>query len=193
MGGVIVFTIGDDDLYNADYYLNYKPKPYINLDFWRAYFAEIAGHIVRTLDVKTVLDVGCALGILVDELRSRDIDARGIDISPWAIANSVAPDFCTVGSILDAPKQRYDMVICIEVVEHLPPEQAEQAIDTLCSYAPMVLFSSTPIDEEQDPTHLNVQMPVYWNAFFVKNGYRRNPMREPFHLLPWGQLWRKYP
>ena len=181
-------------MYGAEYYENYHPRPYTDTDFWREFFGEMAGHIVRTLDVNSVLDVGCALGVLVSELRERDIQAHGIDFSKWAIANSVAPEFCREASILEPPQRRYDLVTCIEVAEHLPERHAATVIKHLCEYADVVLFSSVPEQPEgiDDPTHLNVQPARYWNRLFLAHGYRRDPMCEPFHLLPWGQLWRKY-
>jgi len=68
-----------------------------------------------------VLDAGCAIGFLVEALRERGVDARGFDISEYAI--SQVPEhlqpYCTLGSITDEIDGRYDLITCIEVLEHL--------------------------------------------------------------------------
>lgn len=178
-------------LYDANYYQNYHPHPYTDLPFWSGYFGALAEHIVNSITAATVLDVGCAMGVLVNELRQRNVKAHGIDSSKWAIANGVAPKYCTCKSALEVITPRYDLVVCLEVAEHLPERRAGTLVDNLCRASDAVLFSSTP-DGDEDATHCNVQPAAYWNRLFIARGYRRDPRREPFHLIPWGQLWRKW-
>lgn len=48
--------------------------------------ADIAGWLLwRNFRVRTVLDVGCATGFVVEVLRERGLDAEGCDLSPYAI------------------------------------------------------------------------------------------------------------
>ena len=70
---------------------------------WLEFFGGIAEQIVARSRPSTVLDAGCAMGMVVEALRDRGVEAFGVDLSEYAIEN-VRPDvrpFCRVGSILD--------------------------------------------------------------------------------------------
>ncbi len=66
-------------------------------------FRGIATEIIRTLRPKTVFDAGCAWGLLVEALWDQGVEARGVDISEYAISN-LRPDmrpYCRVGSLTE--------------------------------------------------------------------------------------------
>ena len=96
--------------------------PYRRDEHWTRFFGGIADHLVSSIQPRRVLDAGCALGLLVEALRDRGVDAEGIDLSSYAIANVHAPikPFCRHGSIADEFPARYDLIVSIEVVEHMP-------------------------------------------------------------------------
>ena len=170
-------------LYDAHYYRTYEGAPYERSDGWLHLFRTIADGIVREIHAQTVLDVGCAIGLLVEALRERGVEAYGFDLSEYAIGQvpgDVKP-YCWVGSILDPPKRQYDLVICFEVVEHLPPSDAARAIENLCKVSDDILFSSTPTEFRED-THLNVRPPEYWASAFAKQGFFRDVDFDPLTL-----------
>jgi len=77
--------------------------------------------------IKTVLDVGCGLGAGVAMCRNEGIEAYGIDIAEpareyWDMAN--ISQFCQIASAdeMPFPDNRFDFVICTEVMEHIPEE-----------------------------------------------------------------------
>ncbi len=87
--------------YGEDYYgssYDQSGVPYRRGEkLWEDLFARLADSIVATLGPRTALDVGCATGMLVEALRDRGVDARGIDVSAWAIdqvPETLRP-FCT--------------------------------------------------------------------------------------------------
>src|SRR5438309_1059081 len=152
------------DTYGAHYYSQYfGGVPYDDAAHWTRFFAETADHIVNEIAPHTVLDVGCAMGYLVEALRERGVEAWGIDTSEYAIAHAreAVHEHCKVGSILEPFPRRYDLITCIEVVEHLPEQDAEAAIKNLCDHADDILFTSTPSDFAEE-THVNVRPPEYW-------------------------------
>ena len=59
----------NDALYDAPYYDNYNGEAYGRTEHWLTFFDNIADNIVRSLQPKSVLDVGCAFGLLVERLR----------------------------------------------------------------------------------------------------------------------------
>ena len=76
-----------------------------------------------------------------------------------------------VGSITEDFGGHYDLITCIEVVEHLPRSMAGTAIANLCHHADQILFSSSP-DDLDEPTHLNVETTAYWAELFGTNRIR---------------------
>src|ERR1700675_1482354 len=109
-------------LYDRHYYeTGCGPIPYDRAHrHWGEFFGAIADRVVVDVEPKAVLDVGCAKGFLVEALRDRGVEAFGIDISPYAISE-VRPDirhFCRVASAVEPFDRRYDLIICIEVLEH---------------------------------------------------------------------------
>ena len=167
--------------------------PYDDVAHWTRFFADTADHIVREIGPKTTLDVGCAMGYLVEALRARGVGAWGIDFSDYAIDNArkAARDFCRVGSILDPfPHPQYDLITCIEVVEHLPVDDAERAIENLCRHTDDIVFTSTPSDFGEE-THLNVRPPEYWGELFARQGFFRDVDFEAPYLAVWASRFRR--
>lgn len=69
----------------------------------------------------SILEVGCARGHLVKNLRACGFDAHGIDLNPEAIALSVAGHTRVMdATVLDFPEATFDAVISIHAVEHIP-------------------------------------------------------------------------
>jgi GT2 family glycosyltransferase/SAM-dependent methyltransferase len=138
---------------------------------WTDFFATIADHVVAEIKPRSVLDVGCAKGFLVEALRDRGVEAFGIDISEYAIGE-VRPDirpYCRVASATEPFRQRYDLIVCIEVLEHLDEADGRRAIANIGRSAGDVLFSSTP-DDFTEPTHVNVRPRSWWIERFAEHG-----------------------
>src|SRR5262249_53537479 len=139
--------------YGAHYFRTYRNGPYERSPIWLGAMRLIADGIIRECQSpKTVLDAGCAMGFLVEALRDRGVDAFGFDLSPYAIDQvhaSIKP-FCWVRSLIEPIVERYDLIVCHEVLEHLPPQDAETAVAHLCAATDDVLFSSTPDGFSED-------------------------------------------
>ncbi len=181
-------------LYGADYYAHHcgGGGPYERNDRWLRFFGDVADGLIRDFHPSTVLDAGCAMGFLVEQLRKQGVDAKGFDISEYAISqvdDSAAP-YCKVGSLIDPIEGRYDLITCIEVLEHLPPEQADTAIANLCSATDLIVMSSTP-EDYGEPTHLNVMQPEDWSAKFAQNGFFRDLDRDLSYLPRWAAVYAR--
>ena len=181
-----------NQLYGAKYYANYwgSGGPYERNDRWLRFFGDVADGLIRDFHPTSVLDAGCAMGFLVEQLRKKGVDARGFDVSEYAISqvdDSAAP-YCKVGSVTDPIEGRYELITCIEVLEHLPPEQADTAIANLCSATDLIVMSSTPGDYGE-PTHLNVMQPEDWAAKFAQNGFLRDLDRDLSYLSHWAAVY----
>jgi SAM-dependent methyltransferase len=180
--------------YGATYYSNYwgDGGPYERNERWLKFFGGIADGIVRDFHPTSVLDAGCAMGFLVEELRNRGVDASGTDISEYAIsqAHESVAAHCRVASLTKPLGERYDLITCIEVLEHLPPAETDLAIANLCGATDRLLLSSTPGDYGE-PTHLNVQPPEAWSAKLAQHGFMRDLERDLSYLSPWAALYTR--
>jgi len=182
----------DGAAFDAYYFKHCCGRPYEHDDHWLTFFGGIADRIVADIQPKRVLDAGCAMGLLVETLRARGVEADGIDISSYAIERadpSVRP-FCRTGSIADEFPQRYDLIVSMEVVEHMPKDAAEAAIANFCRHADDVLFSSSPMDH-REPTHVNVQPREYWAEQFARQGFFRDVDFDASFLTPWAIRFRR--
>lgn len=160
---------------------------------WREWFTGVAQRLKRAAGpFETVLDVGCAHGLLVQALVAEGTDARGFDISETAIAEAHLDvrDRVSVGSATDPIEGRYDLVTCIEVLEHMTPVEADLAIDNICQVTDRVVFSSTPADFHE-ATHVNVHPIADWVASFASRGYYRRVDVDLGFMVPWAMYLQK--
>jgi hypothetical protein len=178
--------------YDSYYFAHGCGRPYHRDDSWLDFFDSIAERIVAGINPATALDCGCALGFLVEALRRRGVAADGIDVSEFAIQN-VHPDIaqhCRLGSATDPFGQRYDLIICIEVLEHLPSTDADRAVRNFTQFTNDVLLCSTPFDYSE-ATHVNVQPPDYWAELLARYGFIRDVDFDASFIAPWAVRFRR--
>lgn len=178
--------------YGAYYYRHDCGIPYERNEHWLGFFGEIADRIVRDLHPNSFLDAGCAMGFLVEAMHQRGVDAWGVDVSEYAISQvheSVA-ERCRAQSLTEPLERRYDLITCIEVLEHIPPEDADSAIANLCAASDRLLISTTP-DDYSEATHLNVQPPEAWAAALAGHGFFRDLERDFSYITPWAALYTR--
>lgn len=161
-------------LYDEEYYRSGCGSiPYTRAEpYWGRFFGAIAEELIRALQPKRVLDAGCALGFLVEAFWDRGIEAWGIDVSSYAISQvrrDLQP-YCHVGSIADRIEGHYDLITCIEVLEHMPEAQAHRALENMTRAADTIVFSSTPYDVDEH-THFNVRPIISWLHLFREHGF----------------------
>jgi FtsZ-binding cell division protein ZapB len=178
--------------FDAYYYEHCCGQPYVRDELWLGRFGRIADRIVEDLAPVRVLDAGCALGLLVETLRDRGVDAWGIDISQFAIEQVCDPikPYCRLGSVTDDLGGPWNLIVSIEVVEHMPIREAEEAIANMCSRTTDILFSSSPVDH-REPTHVNVHQPEYWADQFARHSFYRDVDYDAAYIVPWAALFRK--
>lgn len=173
-------------LYDAYYFRHNCGQPYERNPEWLAFFSFLADTIIRRINPRKVLDAGCALGMLVEAFRDRGVAAYGMDLSEFAIGQvreDIRP-YCHVASLLDPIPDHYDLVISIEVLEHIEPRWAEKAIANLAAAGTDILFSSTPFDYKE-ASHFNTQPPEYWAELFAGQGFFRDVDFDASFITPW--------
>jgi hypothetical protein len=79
-------------------------------------------------------------------------------------------------------ERQFDLVVSLEVAEHLPPECAATFVESLTRLGPAVLFSAA-IPGQGGVNHINEQWQDYWAGLFRNAGY------EPIDWLR-KRIWR---
>ena len=184
--------MGDKATFDAFYYAHSCGRPYARDEEWLRFFGGIAERITADIAATRVLDAGCAIGLLVEALVARGVDAHGVDISEYAIAQA-APAIagrCRAASLTTPLEGRYDLIVCIEVLEHMPAADARVALANICAHTDDVLFSSSPTDFGET-THVNVQPPEVWAEAFAREGLLRDLDYDASYITPWAVRFRR--
>ncbi len=156
-------------------------------DTWIGLFDRLADRIILDLHPSSVLDAGCGRGYLVSSLRKRGVEAWGLDNSESSIQNALPGSlpFCLMGSILDRlPREHYDLIVCIDILEHYSPLEAIKAVENLCQHTDDILLSCTPI-EKPDSASINVQPPEYWTRLLDRFGFIHDLELDASFVAPW--------
>jgi SAM-dependent methyltransferase len=137
----------------------------------RSSAAVVVPAILAEIPARTVVDVGCGEGWWAMEFAARGCDVTGLDgayvqgsplgdrFRPWDLAQPLPGDLGV-----------FNLAICLEVGEHLPPYRAAGLVADLCRLAPTVAFSAA-IPGQGGVGHLNEQPPAYWVDLFGQHGY----------------------
>lgn len=106
----------------------YFEEHYFSPEQWLSFCAQVDA--VRRLSPRSVVEVGLGNGIVSLVLRHMGIQVTTVDINP-----ALEPDL--VASITDlaaaVPPDSCDVVLCAEVMEHLPYELFSQCLENLAS------------------------------------------------------------
>jgi hypothetical protein len=133
------------------------------------------------------------MGFLVEVLRDRGVDAWGIDFSEYAISQVYEPikPYCAHASATEPLPPHFpasfDLVTCIEVIEHIDAGPASAALANVGRWGDRVLFSSSAT-AYGEPTHINVKQGEVWAAEFATHGLLRNFDMDWSFLAPWAVL-----
>ncbi len=157
-----------EDIYHAEWF-----RSHYQLE---GEYRELAQIIRRNLTFKNAIDLGCGIGLVIDELQKHEIPVLGIDGSvharkcaPEAVAGSIMTQDLTRMSALEPV---WELVICTEVAEHLPPEDADPLVKACCAVAKQTIFFTAATPGQGGNDHINEQPHEYWLEKFDKKGWK---------------------
>ena len=136
---------------------------------------EILPLILQMMPCNSVVDVGCGVGnwlIACAELGISDLIGVDGDYVDTKLLKITEQQF--VRHDLTKPlklNRPFDLVISVEVAEHLTEDHADTFIDSLTELGSVILFSAA-IPHQGGTYHVNEQWPAYWIEKFDRRGYR---------------------
>ena len=110
-------------------------------------------NIVGGLKNKNVCDVGCGGGILAESMSSKGATVKGIDLSQKsinvakihanAVKSSVNYQLISSQDLSKTENEKYDVVTCMEMLEHVPdPKKEILACTRLLKPSGQIIFST---------------------------------------------------
>ena len=142
---------------------------------------------------QSILDVGCGTGTWLATAAAHGIsDVMGVD-GGWVKSEDLkisVDRFLPVD--LSMPfnlNRRFDLVMSLEVAEHLPEAASRTFVESLSRHADVMLFSAAA-PNQGGTTHLNEQWPSYWIERFADLGFSafdciRTQIWEDENVDPW--------
>lgn len=130
--------------------------------------------LLRSGVPSSILDVGCGTGTWLRAAADLGVtDCFGIDGIIVADKDRHVPKNIIqrhdLSKVLNL-NRRFDLVLCLEVAEHLPDSSADILISSLVTYSDAVLFSAA-CPGQHGQHHINCQWPAYWQEHFNRYGF----------------------
>jgi SAM-dependent methyltransferase len=120
------------------------------------------------------LDVGCGTGTWLNAARGLGVgEIQGVEgVEIEADKLHISNENFLVHNLTHPLNlnRKYDLVVCLEVAEHLPESAAQNLIEILTSHSDTILFSAA-VPYQGGQNHINEQWPEYWQGYFENKGF----------------------
>ncbi len=147
---------------------------------------QLAAFLTGVYKPKTALVLGCARAYLVQALRELGVDAKGIDISEWAVNNAPTKirEHLYVGDICDLSRfetGQFDVVTAFDVFEHITVPDLYLALDEAARVCKNTLIIDVPTNPDDlhpdqscgtDKSHVSVYSERFWTRQFEEREMR---------------------
>ena len=134
----------------------------------------LATWVKQELKPSTLLDIGCGPGHFVNSFRSEGIDARGLDIDDRVHGKA----YLEYKSLFDIETESADVVVCMEVAEHIEQDREEEVVAKVAQTVKDTLIWTAAAIGQGGIGHINCKDKQQWADLLTKAGLRRNHERE---------------
>jgi len=142
---------------------------------WRIPF--VCDAVIKILQPKNLIDIGCATGDLIKGFVERGVDAYGLEgsrnVRQYLEVDEERVRFFDLRDLV-CWERRFDLAICLEVAEHIEPEYADSFVFNLNNASDRLLISVAP-PGQGGHHHVNCQPLNYWMDKFNDYGYILKP------------------
>jgi glycosyltransferase involved in cell wall biosynthesis len=142
-----------------------EEKPFAN---------RLATWVKQELNPSSLLDIGCGPGHFVDSFRDQGIDAKGMDIDDRVHGK----EHLKYQSLLDITDENAEVVVCMEVAEHIEPALEDQVVAKVVSAVNKTLIWTAAAIGQGGIGHVNCKNKEDWSEKITKAGLVRNFQRE---------------
>ena len=154
-------------------YLNTEEGPFAErLAFW----------IKEVLAPSSVLDAGCGPGTYVYAMRDIGVNAVGLDTDDRVIGKP----HLTQKSLMDMTDEKADVVVCLEVAEHIPEEFNDKIVEKIVGAVGKSLIFTAAIPGQGGVGHINCRPRQFWLEKFTAAGLKHDIDMEE-HILTYAR------
>jgi SAM-dependent methyltransferase len=130
-------------------------------------------HLLQTHEFNKVVDVGAGVGAWSHAAVDLGKDVVSID-GEWVRdlkkpCSTLKYVFKNLNEEVVADNY-FDLVVCVEVAEHLMPDRSVGFVSDLCKLAPVIIFGAA-LPRQGGSGHINCRPHSYWVDLFDKNDY----------------------
>lgn len=145
-----------------------------------------------------VLDVGCGAAFVIERLAELGRPVRGLDgsracftVAPKELHDRIA--ICDFRAVEPRAIEPADLVVCLEVAEHIAAAYADRLVALLACVARRTLVFSAAPPGQGGHDHINEQPMAYWLDRFAPYGITKNHEKtealrdelRPVKSMPW--------
>ena len=133
----------------------------------------IASTLMERLEFGSVIDLGCANGLLLQPFLEAGKQVHGFELSPEvkAYLPEELEGLVTIGDFSTAHGSA-DLACCVEMAEHIKPSRSEELVDKLCRISrKWILFTAAP-PGQGGRGHINCRPMTDWIEWFENRCWR---------------------
>lgn len=148
-----------------------RKSEYLSKDRFISYHHQLRLIFSLGKKVENVLEIGIYNSLLTDILKRNGYEVTTADIDP-NLKPDITLDLTTDFSL---PKDKFDAIVLFQVLEHIPYEQSEKALQKLATVTNKYLVISLPynsayfsmqlrVSDIPRPRYLSLQIPKFWST-----------------------------
>jgi cyclopropane fatty-acyl-phospholipid synthase-like methyltransferase len=154
--------------------VTFSNEAFASREQFRSNYSRLCNELTTLLDFSTFLDIGCANGFMLCEMAAKGKVVQGIEIAEAAL-DAIPSEL--LGRVMLANAScvgqigSFDLVSCVEVAEHVMPEETHGLMDTIVNNASKWVYFTAASPFQPGHGHINCRQQFYWLNEFRKRGF----------------------
>ena len=145
-------------------------------------YAKLIKEIIVKNKIETMLDYGCGKGFYYDNpFNSNELNIKSLK-SYWGIDISLYDPCYSKHSMLEDNK-KFDLTICIDVLEHVPSSDVEWVLEQIFDRSKKYVFINVAcypaiaLLPNKKNAHININKPQWWHNKILNLKKNRNAIK----------------
>lgn len=153
----------------------YRVKDFLLRERFRRDYQVIGQFLLGNLPFESVYDIGCANGFLLGDFVAADKQCAGIELSP-AVRDVLPAELQPLVEVGDfsTAQGRWDLVCCVEVAEHIPPDRSADLVATVTRLAGRWIYFTAAPPGQTGRGHINCRPHEEWLSWFEEVGWQQH-------------------